>query len=127
MGMIADPQTAIENVYFTNFNFTLRKSRIEDEAGGNYDLRLNVDPDRSLYSADVPVFYIENARNLFFSQGNIGWDGADKPYHTYAIDAVGVDNMTIRDVTASAAPSQPKKSKPVRTRNCSGIKLDLIK
>ena len=125
--MIADPQTSIENVYFTNFNFTLRKSRIEDEAGGNYDLRLNVDPDRSLYSADVPVFYIENARNLFFSQGNIGWDGADKPYHTYAIDAVGVANMTIRDVTASAAPSQPKKSKPVRTRNCSGIKLDLIK
>ena len=44
--IIADPQTVIENVYFNNFDFIMRRSRIEDEAGGNYDLRLNVNPDR---------------------------------------------------------------------------------
>lgn len=31
--MIADPQTVIENVYFTNFDFTLRRSNIDGRTG----------------------------------------------------------------------------------------------
>ena len=115
--MIADKQTQLQNIYFNNFEFKVRKSAIEEVAGGNYDLRLNVDPKRELYAADIPVFYIENAQNVFFNQGTIGWDGADMPYHTYAIDAVDVENLRLNNMTASPSPAHPKYP-AVRTRDC---------
>lgn len=120
--MIADSCTHLENIFFNNFEFILRRSAIEETAGGNYDLRLNVHRDRQLYPAEIPVFYVENARNVVFSNGVIGWDGADMPYHTYAVDALDVDGLTMRDVAASPAPSHPK-SKAVRTRGCKNVKL----
>ena len=118
--MIADKQTQLQNIYFSNFEFKLRKSALEEIAGGNYDLRLNVDPKRELYAADVPVFYIENARNVFFNQGSIEWQGADMPYHTYAIDAVKVDNLRLNNMTASPSPAHPKYP-AVRTRGCKRV------
>ena len=120
--MIADKQTCIENVFFNNFEFVIRRSAIEKVAGGNYDLRLNLHENRQLYPADEPVFYVENAKNVVFTNGIIGWDGADMPYHTYAIDALEVDGLTVRDVVASPAPSNPKL-KAIRARNCKRVKL----
>ena len=118
--MIADRQTQLQNIYFTNFEFKVRKSALEEVAGGNYDLRLNVDPKRELYAADVPVFYIENARNVFFNQGSIGWEGADMPYHTYAVDAVEVENLRLNNMTALPSPAHPDFP-AVRTRACRGV------
>ena len=118
--MIADPQTRIENVFFNNFEFTLRRSAIEDIAGGNYDLRLTVHEDRQLYPADEPVVYIENAANIVFSNGSIRWDGADKSYHTYCIDALDVDGLKIRDVRTEPSPAHPDY-KALRTRRCKNV------
>lgn len=118
--MIADKQTQLQNIYFSNFEFILRKSAIEEVAGGNYDLRLNVNPERSLYAADIPVFYIENAKSVYFNQGNIGWDKADMLYHTYAIDAVNVTDLRINNTTATASPAHPKFP-AVRTTNCKKV------
>jgi polygalacturonase len=123
--IIADPQTSIEDVYFSNFEFILRRSAIEDQAGGNYDLRLNVHPNRSLYATDEPVFYIENARNIYFTRGTIGWKNADKPYHTYAIEAINVNNMVIDNIIATASPSHPDYE-AIRTNDCTGVKLNLV-
>jgi len=120
--MIADSQTCLENIFFNNFEFKIRRSAIEDTAGGNYDLRLNCHEGRQLYPADEPVFYIENAKNVIFTNGIIGWDGADMPYHTHAIDAIEVHGLTVRDVNASSAPSNGKL-KAVRTRNCTNVKI----
>lgn len=121
--MIADRQTQLQQIYFSNFEFKLRKSAIEDIAGGNYDLRLNVDPERELYAADIPVFYIENARDVFFNQGTILWDGADMPYHTYAIDAIDVRNLRLNSTFLTSSPSHPDYP-AVRTRNCIDIFQD---
>ncbi|MBO8483606.1 MAG: right-handed parallel beta-helix repeat-containing protein [Bacteroidetes bacterium] len=118
--MIADKQTQLQNIYFNNFEFILRKSAIEDVAGGNYDLRLNAYPDKSLYATDIPAVYIENAANVYFNQGNIGWKGADKPYHTYAIDAVDVDGLRISNTTACPSPAHPELP-ALRTRDCTGV------
>lgn len=124
--MIADKQTQLQNIYFSNFDFILRKSAIEDVAGGNYDLRLNVNPKRTLYATDIPVFYIENASNVYFNQGNIGWDGADMPYHTYAIDAMDVTGLRISNTTATASPAHPTFP-ALRTRNCKQVMNNIIK
>lgn len=124
--MIADKQTQIEGVYFSNFDFVLRKSALEDTAGGNYDLRVTGYPKRNLYKTDIPVFYFENARNVFFNQGNISWSKADKDYHTYAIDALDVTGLYITNTTASASQAHPEY--PVlRTRNCNSVVNKIVK
>lgn len=118
--MIADPQTKIENVFFNNFEFILRKSAIEDIAGGNYDLRLTCHEDRQLYPADEPVVYIENASNIVFSNGRIAWDGADREYHTYPVDAVGVNGLSLRSVLTEAPASHPG-NKNIHTSGCKNV------
>lgn len=118
--MIADKQTQLQNIYFNNFEFILRKSAIEDVAGGNYDLRLNVYPERSLYATDIPAVYIENAANIYFNQGNIGWEDADMPYHTFAIDAIDVKGLKINNTTASPSPAHPDYP-AFRTTECTGV------
>ena len=120
--MIADPQTKIENVFFNNFEFVLRKSAIEDIAGGNYDLRLTSHADRQLYPADEPVVYLENVSGAVFSNGSIRWDGADKSYHTYPIDALDSDNLTVCSVRMEAPLSYPSH-KGVHTRNCKKVRV----
>ena len=118
--MIADPQTRIENVFFNNFEFILRKSAIEDVAGGNYDLRLTCHEDRQLYPADEPVVYIENAANIVFSNGRIAWDGADREYHTYPIDAIGVDGLSLRSVLTEAPASYPTHN-GIHVKDCKKV------
>ena len=106
--MYASDESKIENVYFNNFDFILRKSPLEAVSGGNFDLRPNTVPDKEIYKSDVPVVYIENAENVYFNQGYIGWDGVDQPHYTHAIEAVKVNNLHLNNMTATASPSNPK-------------------
>ncbi|WP_304242956.1 glycoside hydrolase family 28 protein [Phocaeicola plebeius] len=123
--MVADKQTQLEGIYFSNFEFIVRKSRLENIAGGNYDLRVTSHVKRNLYKADIPVFYIENAKNVFFSQGRMGWENADCSYHTYAVDAVDVVGLYLTNVIANSAPSNPNIG-AVRTRNCSLVEKQIL-
>lgn len=124
--MIAADNTRIKDVAFNNFDFVLRKSAIEDVAGGNFDLRLNAYKEKELYKTNIPVFYLENVENIYFNQGNIGWDGADMPYHTHAIEAVKVKNMKLNNMTAVSSPSN-QKLPAISLTNCSGISNNIDK
>lgn len=118
--MIADKQTQLQNIRFSNFDFVLRKSKLEDVAGGNYDLRVVREPERNLYKADIPILYVQNAKNVYFTQGRMSWQDADKEYHTYAIDAVDVNGLNIEQVIGKASPAHPEYP-AVRTTNCKSV------
>jgi polygalacturonase len=105
--MYASEETKLQNIYFTNFDFILRKSALEKLSGGNFDLRPNTVAGKEIYKSDVPVVYIENAENVYFNQGSITWDGVEEKYYTYAIEAVKVNNMKLNNLTASPSPSNP--------------------
>ncbi|MFV0417426.1 MAG: glycoside hydrolase family 28 protein [Dysgonomonas sp.] len=106
--MYASDETKIQNITFNNFDFTIRKSALDNTAGGNFDLRPNTVTGKELYKANIPVIYMENVQNVYFNQGNIGWNGVDAPYYTNAIEAVKVDNMKFNSMTATPSPSNPK-------------------
>ncbi|MBF0647556.1 hypothetical protein IR083_01835 [Dysgonomonas sp. GY75] len=124
--MIASDDTRIQNVTFNNFDFVLRKSALEEVAGGNFDLRLNANREKELYQSDVPVIYLENVENIYFNQGNIGWDKVEKHHYTYAIEANKVKNMNLNNMTAAPSPSNPKLP-AVSLKNCERITNNILK
>ena len=103
--MYASDETKLQNIYFTNFEFVLRKSALDKSSGGNFDLRPNIIKGKEIYGSDVPVVYIENAENVYFNQGNVGWDGVDAGYYTHALKAVEVNRLKLTNMTVTRSPS----------------------
>lgn len=122
----ASDETKIQNVRFNNFDFVLKKSAIEDVSGGNFDLRPNIIPGKEIYKSNVPVIYIENAENIYFDQGSIGWNGVEKRYYTNAIEAVKVDNLKLNNIKACSSPSNPKLP-IVSLKNCKNVTNNILR
>jgi hypothetical protein len=98
----------------------LRKSALDKISGGNFDLRPNIIPGKEIYKSDVPVVYIENAENVYFNQGSIGWDGVEASYYTYAIEAIKVNNLKLTNMTAVQSPSN-RTLQAVSLKNCTRV------
>jgi polygalacturonase len=118
--MYASDETKLKNIYFTNFDFVLKKSALEKVSGGNFDLRPNIVAGKEIYKSDVPVVYIENAENVFFNQGSITWDGVIESHYTYALEAVRVNNLKLNNMTAVSSPSNPKL-KAISLKSCTEV------
>lgn len=118
--MYASEETKLQNISFNNFDFELKKGALEDEAGGNFDLRPNTVVGKEIYASDIPVVYMENAENVYFNQGNISWKGIDKPYYKHAIEAIKVNNLKLNNMTAAPSPSNPKLP-AVWMRGCANV------
>jgi hypothetical protein len=115
--LYASGETKLENIFFSNFDFILRKSALDKVSGGNFDLRPNTVEGKEIFKSDVPVVYIENAENISFNQGNIGWDGVEADYYTYAIEAIDVNGLRLANMTVASSPAN-KGLKPVSLKKC---------
>jgi len=115
-----------KNIYFTNFDFILRKSALEKVSGGNFDLRPNTVEGKEIYKSDVPVVYIENAENVFFNQGSIAWGAVQSGYYTSALEAVKVNNLKLNNMTASPSPTNPKLP-AISLKECANITMNIDK
>ncbi len=124
--LYASDETKLQNIYFNNFDFFLRKSALDKVSGGNFDLRPNSVAGKEIYESTVPVVYIENAENVFFNQGSIAWGAVKADYYTYAIEAVKVKDLKLNNMTAVPSPSNPKLS-PVSTKSCTNVSINLGK
>jgi polygalacturonase len=118
--MYASEETKLQNIYFSNFDFVLRKSALDRVSGGNFDLRPNIIPGKEIYESDIPVVYIENAENVYFNQGSISWDGVEASYYTNALEAVRVNNLKLNNMTAVPSPSNPTL-KAISLRSCINV------
>jgi polygalacturonase len=106
--LYASDESKIKNISFNNFEFILRKSLLEDAGGGNYDFRPTIVKDKALFKTGIPAVFIENAENVYFNQGNIGWDGVEKKHYTNALKAVSVKNMRLNSVEMQPSPANPE-------------------
>jgi polygalacturonase len=124
--LYASDETQLKNIYFTNFDFVLRRSALEKSSGGNFDLRPNLVKGKEIYKSDIPVIYIENAENVFFSQGTIGWQGKVADYCTFGLEAVKVKNMKLNNMTAVPSPAHPELP-AVSLKSCERITNNIDK
>jgi len=118
--LYASEETKLQNIYFSNFEFVLRNSRLDKVSGGNFDLRPNIIPGKEIFESEVPVVYIENADNVYFNQGSVSWGNVEAKYYTYALEAVKVNNLKLSNMTVSSSPSNPKL-KAVLLRSCLNV------
>jgi polygalacturonase len=123
--MYASDETKLQNIYFSNFDFILRKSALDNVSGGNFDLRPNTVAGKEIYKSNVPVVYIENAENVYFNQGSIAWDGVEASYYTHALEAVRVNNMKLNNMTAVPSPSNPKLP-AISLKFCTKVINDIV-
>jgi polygalacturonase len=123
--MYASDESKLENISFVNFDFIVRGSALEKVSGGNFDLRPNLVEGKEIYKSNVPGVYIENAENVRFVSGTIGWENITEKYYTNAVEAVKVNKLYFSGV--SAAPSPVNSQLPaVSMKGCTnpaGIKL----
>jgi hypothetical protein len=118
--LYASDESRLHRISFTDFEFILRNSLLDEESGGNFDLRPTIVQGKEIFKADIPVIYIENAEDIFFNRGTIKFENTDAPYYTYAIQAIKVDNLEIDEVKAESSPSNPD-SEVFSFKNCSNV------
>lgn len=119
--LLSTDESAVENVRFTNFDFLLRKSAMDDTAGGNIDMRPNTVPGRSFYASDIPIVLVEGASGVSFDGGTMSWDRAiDKPWYTNAVTAINTRGLSILNAEGTASPSNPGLP-AVELRNCTEV------
>lgn len=117
----ASPECTIENIDFSQFSFRLRQGKLDSVAGGNFDFRPSSVPERELFASNTPILYLENAKNVRLSHGSMSWDeSVAQPYFTTAIEAHGVDRLTLDDIDAAPSPAYPN-GKSLITYGCSNI------
>jgi len=123
--LYASDETLLQDIYFNNFDFTLRKSTLDKVSGGNFDLRPNTVAGKEIFAHDIPVVYIENAENISFHQGKIAFDGTQSAYYTHAIEAVKVNNLSLDHLIASPSPSNPQLE-AISLKSCSKVNMKII-
>jgi polygalacturonase len=107
--MYASDESKLENISFVNFDFVVRGSALEKVSGGNFDLRPNLVAGKEIYKSNIPAVYIENADNVRFISGTIGWDSVRETYYTNAIEAIKVNKLYLSGVTAAPSPLNPQE------------------
>ncbi len=122
--MYASDESKLKNIYLSNFDFVLRKSALDQVSGGNFDLRPNIVPGKEIFESAIPAVYIENAENISFSQGSIGWDGTRASYYTHGVEAVKVNNLKMNNLTVAASPSNPKLQ-AISLKSCSKVSIEV--
>jgi polygalacturonase len=124
--LYASEETKLQNIYFSNFDFLLRRSALDKVSGGNFDLRPNTVAGKEIYESNVPVVYIENADNVYFNQGSIAWGAVQSVYYTYALEAVKVNNLKLNNMTAVSSPTNPKLP-PISLKSCANVTMNIDK
>jgi len=99
-------ESVVEDVQFENVRFNLVKSRLNNIAGGNIDLRGCLG-DRQLFEADISAFYAQYVENLSLNNVRIQWDEMKEPFFRHGIHVNHFNGLSLKQITASAAPSNP--------------------
>ncbi len=99
-------ESPIENVTFHDVAFKLKKSPLNEVAGGNFDLRPVLDPKLQLFSHDIPAFYAEQVRNMEIHDFDLTWEAVGEPFFTYGIEMQKFENVIIDGFNGDGAPGR---------------------
>ena len=97
-------ESSIEDILFDNVKFTLNKSKINDVAGGNIDLRGALG-NNQLFSSDISAFYARYVKNLTLNRVEISWGDVTDDFFKYGIYVKEFSDLRLSAIKASPAPS----------------------
>ena len=101
-------ESVVEDVSFENVTLHIADSRLNDVAGGNFDLRPVLYPKLQLFSHDIPGFYAQYVKGLRLRDFDLTWGAVHQSFFTHGIEVNNFEGVTIDNFHGTAAPCSPK-------------------
>lgn len=96
-------KSAIEDVKFYNVDFLFKKSKLNEVAGGNIDLRGA--KENQLFASDIAAFYAQYVNDLTLNDIDISWQAVQEDYFKYGIHVNEFKDLQLTNIKAGSAPS----------------------
>ncbi len=119
-------ESVIENVSFNGMSLRIAAGKLNDTAGGNFDLRPVMEPALQLFSHDIPAFYAQHVKDLKIDWFDLTWDEVKNIFFTHGVEVQNFENVTVNRLSGAGAPSRPQ-ALPLFVANGVGFKTDLSK
>lgn len=98
-------ESTIQDVSFRNVRFDFVDSPLNDVAGGNVDLRGNLDPKFGLFARDIPGLLAEHVQGLRIEGFTLNWVNPRAVFLTNGIEVRNFDNVFISAFQETNAPA----------------------
>jgi len=95
--LYGDETGAIEDIRFSNVQLHLSNGPLQDEYGGNFDLRPAVEAGKNIFSHDIPAIYLRNASNISLNDFRVSWGPDMHPNFRHGLWAEFVEKLEIRN------------------------------
>jgi len=69
-----DDNASMEQLRFRNVHLYIKNGSLQDEYGGNFDLRPTTNLAKNLFKHDIPGIYIKHASNLSLKDVHVTWE-----------------------------------------------------
>lgn len=95
--LYGDINGSIDDIRFSNVQLHLSNGRLQDEYGGNFDLRPAVEAGKNIFSHDIPAIYLRNASNISLNDFRVIWGPDMHPNFRHGLWAEFVEKLEIRN------------------------------
>ena len=119
-------ESIIKDVTFNNVTFDFVDSKLNDVAGGNVDLRGNLDPKFGLFARDIPGLLAEHVEGLAIRDFKLNWLAPKAAFLTNGIEVSHFNNLRISNFQGAGAPGSAK-ARPVVLRDGAGAVVEVDK
>ena len=106
-------ESSLENVQFNNLRFDFVDSPLNAVAGGNVDLRGNLDPRYGLFARDIPGLLAEHVQGLRIQGFTLNWVNPQATFLSHGIEVNQSNGVKITDFTGTGAPTN-RQARPVQ-------------
>ncbi len=101
----SDQENQIEQLRFTNVYVTIVNGQLQDEYGGNFDLRPAFELQKNIFEHDVPGIYLKNVNKIELDRLSIRWGEQMHTNFKYGLMAENVKGIRAHHLSINAPRS----------------------
>ena len=96
---------SIQNIQLNNIHYVFKDSKLNDEYGGNIELRPVFTDSLAIFESDIPAIFMKNVQDVLIDDFSLKKQGILEDFHTNAIYAEDFENLTIKSFMGQALSS----------------------